>query len=470
MKKTQKPPQNKPEKPDMTLELSVLATILRFPDKIELASHYLSSAWPDHWQEPRLAIIADIVINLHNTGKKADSVTISRLLKKKNQTAALKFLPELLENAESTEVLENRAIELAEQTHSRLLKKSLEKNLSSIAHGIDNLPAFYAQIRKDLDSVYGGKVKAISPKSSAEKVMEAYYTQKRNPGPTGVLTGIKKLDDTLLGLQYGTLTLLGARPSHGKTAISNQFGLNAAGKGFPVLYFSHEMTAQQLTQRMACNIAGTSLTIAQSGNFSLHTEQRFIEALKMISNLPITFVDETMVQPQDCINYMRYMRQKWGRPGLVIVDYIQLEHLKNYQGTRNDEIAEISAMWLAGLKETSNASLFLAQLKRDASARKPKLSDLRDCGALEQDAHAALLWYREGMDDPTKPANKGELNLAKNRNGSLCSIDLYFQGFCQRFREWESHDKPLNREEQFLEEKTDAAKQHKDFRYENPES
>jgi len=444
----------------LSLELAVLGTILEFPESLPLATQHLHQNWEEHWTDPRTKVIAEKIISLEKNSIKPDYKSIERALKKSNLTAAVKFLPSVINEAETTAVLESRSKELQQITKIRMMRTCLDKGIRAL-DGSEEFNHIYSNFKNKFAQIFPSNIIANTTSDITDGLRKQYFDKKKNPDIlTGIPTGFTETDKRMLGLQYGKQTILGARPSHGKSAIAGQIALTAAYNGFPVLIFSHEMSKEQFVRRMACNVAAVNLSGIQMGSFNINTEKRLFDAFEEISKLPIWVVEQNS-WPEVYIAYMKYMRQRWGKRGLVIVDYIQLERLENSQTTRNEELARINWMWVQALKETDNASLFLAQISRKGAGKEPDLQDLKESGSLEQDADAVLLWWRPGKDDKTKPANQGILNLAKNKDGKIGRQQLLFTGYCQRFEEWREHTHTeMTNEEMENSERKITIKQH----------
>jgi len=150
-----------------------------------------------------------------------------------------------------------------------------------------------------------------------------------------------------------------------------------------------------------------------------------------------------------------------GRPGLVVVDYIQYEHLPEFRGNAQEEMTRISAIWRNGFKRCGCAGFVMSQLSREGAGQEPKLSDLRSSGSLEQDAYCVYLLYRQGADDDAKPANVALLNLAKGRGMSLKRLRLHWRGCSMSFSSWNSavHSEVCGKDQLYQAESAETADQ-----------
>ncbi len=256
----------------------------------------------------------------------------------------------------------------------------------------------------------------------------------------GIKTGFYKLDYITNGLHKGNLIILAARPSIGKTTLAMNIAEHVAiqQKGI-VAVFALEMTKAELAQRMLCSVGNVKMDDALKGKLSQtdpDSYKRLWEAQKTLDQAKI-FVDEsTEVTPQDILSKCRRMKIKEGGLDLIIVDHIQLMQSAIRSDNRQQEVTEISRGLKMIAKELEVPVIALSQLSRQVTSRKggkPVLSDLRESGAIEQDADLVMFIHRPDKDaDPedvkkAKP-NGAELIIAKNRNGTCGEVDLIFKG------------------------------------------
>lgn len=251
---------------------------------------------------------------------------------------------------------------------------------------------------------------------------------------TGTPAGLPALDTMTNGFQPGDLILLAARPSVGKTALALQVAINAMRVGHRVLVFSLEMPAGQLTERMLANVAGVHLSRIRSGLLYEHQWEPFARGTAELQALPLHVDDRGALTVAEMRGVARRQRAT-GPLGLVIVDYLQLARGTSDEN-RNQEVSSISRALKVMAKELAVPVLALSQFSRSAEkhdGKRPRLSDLRDSGALEQDADLVLFLHREDITD--RLDRKAELIVAKHRNGETGLIELNFDGARQRFNE-----------------------------------
>jgi len=265
---------------------------------------------------------------------------------------------------------------------------------------------------------------------------------------TGVATGFTKLDELTAGLQGSDLIILAARPSMGKTSFALNIARNVAVESnIPVAVFSLEMSKEQLSMRLLCSEAKVNLSSVRSGYFDNHDWQNLTDAATVLSGSPIYIDESSDISAMEIRAKARRLKMEKDI-GLVIIDYIQLMRSRSSIERRELEIADISRSLKILAKELNIPILALSQLNRKVEERgdkRPMLSDLRESGSLEQDADIVMFIYREevynraGKDEKGNPApapevvGRGEVIIAKQRNGPVGTVNLTFLKRCTRF-------------------------------------
>ena len=282
----------------------------------------------------------------------------------------------------------------------------------------------------------GEQLQAIQPVliSTFEKIEELFKNHGRIEG---VPTGYTELDDLLTGLHGGELVLIAARPSMGKTSIGMNFIENAAIRaGKAAAVFSLEMPAEQLAMRMLCTEALVDMQKVRRGQLSDEDWLRLSEAMIKIGPSSL-YVDAT---PGITVSEMRSKARRLQlEHGLdvILIDYISLMTASGKFGSRQEEVASISRALKALAIELNVPIIALQQLSRAPTGRsnhRPVLSDIRDSGAIEQDADVVMFLHREEYFDPNTPdKNIAELIIAKQRNGSLGTVKLGWKGEFTKF-------------------------------------
>ena len=276
------------------------------------------------------------------------------------------------------------------------------------------------------------------------RVMERidFLYHRDNPSDvTGVSTGFVDLDAKTAGLQAGDLIIVAGRPSMGKTAFALNMAENVAVEnGLPVAVFSMEMGGTQLAMRMLGSISRVDQHRMRTGRLTDEEWGKLSSAMGKLHDAPI-FIDETAaLNTLELRSRARRLRRQCGELGLIVVDYLQL--MSGTGGSSNEnratEISEISRGLKALAKELNVPVVALSQLNRALEQRndkRPMMSDLRESGAIEQDADVILFIYRDEVYFPDKPESRGvaEVIIGKQRNGPIGKIDLTFLGQYTRF-------------------------------------
>lgn len=279
----------------------------------------------------------------------------------------------------------------------------------------------------------------VAPLRSALSESVRLLTERHaNPGGlTGLSTGFVDLDKLTLGLQRQDLVVVAARPSMGKTAFALNIAEAVASRAKqPVLVFSMEMSSEQLATRMISSMARVDQTAMRTGAVPEEAWTRIGDAIGSLSQLPI-HVDETpALSPGELRSRARRIKRAYGL-GLVIVDYLQLMQVPGNKENRATEVAEISRSLKAMAKELDVTVMALSQLNRaveQRNDRRPVMSDLRESGAIEQDADLILFLYRDEVYDRDSAARgTAEVIIGKQRNGPIDTVRLAFLGQYTRF-------------------------------------
>lgn len=257
---------------------------------------------------------------------------------------------------------------------------------------------------------------------------------------TGISSGYTEFDKMTAGLQPGDLVIIAGRPSMGKTTFAVNIAENAAiGAKVPTAIFSMEMPSAQLTFRMISSLGRVDQTHLRTGNFPDEDWSRINTAVQLMSEAPI-FIDDTAgLAPTEIRARSRRLQREHGL-GLIVVDYLQLMQVPGNQENRATEISEISRSLKALAKELAVPVIALSQLNRSVEQRtdkRPVMSDLRESGAIEQDADMIIFIYRDEVYNPDTP-RKGiaDIVIAKQRNGPIGEFPLTFVGRYTKFENW----------------------------------
>jgi len=257
---------------------------------------------------------------------------------------------------------------------------------------------------------------------------------------TGISSGYHEFDKMTAGLQPGDLVIIAGRPSMGKTTFAVNIAENAAiGARVPTAIFSMEMPSSQLAFRMISSLGRVDQTHLRTGNFPDEDWSRINTAVQLMSDAPIFIDDSAGLAPTEIRARARRLQREHGL-GLIVVDYLQLMQVPGNMENRATEISEISRSLKALAKELSVPVIALSQLNRSVEQRtdkRPVMSDLRESGAIEQDADMIIFIYRDEVYNPDTP-RKGiaDIVIAKQRNGPIGEFPLTFVGRYTKFENW----------------------------------
>ena len=264
----------------------------------------------------------------------------------------------------------------------------------------------------------------------------------------GIETGIRLLDDRLGGLRDGDLNYIAARPGMGKTAYALDMARREAQDGYAVPFFSLEMPADQLAMRIIATDAKLDLNKLRRARLSRTEWNRYAESMQRIAKLPIFIDDTAAITPLEIRARLKRLAREVargqhpaatkGRLGSAIIDYVQLVHPVRSTGSREQDVASISRDLKLAAKLLRLPLVALCQLNRKLESRvdkRPQLGDLRESGALEQDADTVLFLFRPGYYDAKDPSLQGwaEIIIGKQRNGPTGVVRVGFDAKCARF-------------------------------------
>jgi len=426
----------------MEAEQAVLASMLFDREAISTAYEILQG--PDFYRPDNQAIY-ETMLELFVLNEPVDVVTLSDKLSEKG----------LLDQIGRERVVQLAAAYYTSANiryHARIVaEKSLLRQLIKASTTITNagydareeVDAIMEMAEKSIfDIAQRGNTKDFAHVSdvivlAVEKLEELHKNQGQT---TGVETGFTDFDRQTAGLQPSDLILLGARPSMGKTAFLLNIAQNAAlRKSVPTAFFSLEMSSEQLCNRLLAAESGIDATIIRTGNLDKPEYwDRISECMPFISKAPLYFDDTPGITITEMRAKCRRLKVEKNL-GLVIIDYLQLmtSPSSSRPESRQQEISEISRSLKGLAKELHVPMVVAAQLSRAVEARKdhrPMLSDLRESGAIEQDADVVAFLYRDEYYNPdTLKKNHAEVIIAKQRNGPTGTVELAFLGHLTKF-------------------------------------
>jgi replicative DNA helicase len=442
------------------LETRLLATILTCPESGQIAVRHLGRHWRDAWTDAGRSAIARAVGELVDRGILPDSFTVESHL---GDAPAAATLADLLPHAEAMELVRQRA--------DALLQLALRRELGSVIHASqENLHSDPDLDPKAEASALTGRCAAIAAASVSDQSLAALeaklvaeYDAARDDGVVmGLPLGHPALDTSLMGIPYGKLVVLAARPGHGKTSYACNIIDIALRLDHPVVFFSFDDDARLALRRLACIHAGVPYRQATAGRLSPEAKDRYFEALKWLGASPLQIYTNRSLSPIQCRAKLQALlcgRFRGTRP-LVVVDFIQKQAHTVEDAAQLDATSRVglaSTQWKDTLEELDLPGLVLAQINRDGAGREPALENIKQCGGIEEDAYGVVLLWRAYRDDPQRPANQIQVHLAKNKCGPTARCVLHFSGYCFRYTPWRDSDQPATAEQMAAEEDSTCA-------------
>ena len=387
---------------------------------------------------------------LVENNKPLDPFTLSDKLDSRNllqSTGGRDYLVELAQTSPTAANLEA----YAELIRERSIRRKLQRINSEISELITNpqgrdsgglLDEAESRIfaLNDEASRTSNKIRSLEELIPLSIDMLNELSQK-GPSLIGSSTGFKALDEKTQGLQNGDLIVVAGRPSMGKTSfamnIAENFLVDEDVKG-GILVFSLEMSAESLTTRLLASNAKIDQQRVRAGELSAEQLGRLMNSQKKLQDCPLYIDDSSLISPMEIrARARRTARQESDGLALIVVDYIQLMQLPGSNENRVNQISEISRSLKSLAKELNVPVIALSQLNRGVELRtdkRPMMADLRDSGAIEQDADLILFIYRDKVyNKETDVGNKSEVIIAKQRNGPIGKIPLSFLESFTRF-------------------------------------
>ncbi|MBI5644040.1 MAG: replicative DNA helicase [Deltaproteobacteria bacterium] len=433
-------------------EQSVLGGILLEKDAINKVLEILSPDGSDFYHSAHARLFGGMV-NLFEKNTPIDVVTLADQFKGSDSLSSVGGISYIGEIVEATPTAANIMYYAKIVREKALLRRVISASTDIVSRGYEGVESaddFIDQAEQSIFQVSQDRAKksfyALKDiiKDTFETIERLY---ERKSHITGVTTGYKGLDKLTAGLQDSDLIIIAGRPSMGKTSFCLNIAENAAIEaGSPVAVFSLEMSKEQLVQRMLASRARVDLQKLRSGYLKEEDWGRLTAAVGSLYDAPI-FIDDT---PAQSVLEMRAKCRRWKNEiglKLVVIDYLQLMRGRRNNDNREQEISEISRSLKAMAKELHVPVIALSQLSRMAERRegsRPQLSDLRESGAIEQDADVVMFVYRENVYNPCDCPKElctcgrrrsAEIIIAKQRNGPTDTVKLTFLNEYTRFED-----------------------------------
>jgi replicative DNA helicase len=438
----------------MEAECALLGSMILDSNVIGDVSGIIQS--PEDFYRPSHAAIYAVLLDLYESAGKIDIVQINQRLRDLGQldqvggTDALVALAESVPSAVTAPYYAGIVREKAALRHLiTACSEGLQRAYTSADPVADQIDACEAAIFRLAEAGVGA-----GPQSEAAgigAILQTTYDdldRRSREGGTisGLETGFFELDDMLSGLQAGDMVILGARPSQGKTAIALNIAEHVAiNRRHGVAVFSMEMSKSQLGQRLLCSRSGVDSHLLRRNMISADDFARLHASIGEMADAPLMIDDTPGLTVMGLRARARRMASRH-HVKLIVVDYLQLMSSPGKHSGRVEEVSEISRGIKALARELAVPIICLSQLNRASESReghRPRMSDLRESGAIEQDADVIMLLHREDYyhkdDDGYQPSNVAEVIVAKQRNGPCGTVRLVFDGGTTRFRNMQQH-------------------------------
>jgi len=432
------PPQN------IEAEQAVLGAII-FDNEALPATLELRLEADDFYKEAHRRIYRAI-LELYDKNEPIDIVTLTDYLRRKGDIDAVGGLPYLSTLADSVPTSANI------RYHAKIVsEKAL---LRSLIRTATNITTRVYEETSEADQLVDEAEQAIfdiadqRTKSSFStmkevikdtfKLIEQLYDRKE--AITGVSTGFKDLDEITSGFQPGDLIIVGGRPGMGKTAFALNIAQNTAvNLRVPVAVFSLEMSKEQLAMRMLCSESMVDSSRVRKGFIGREDWPRLTNAAGRLADAPIFIDDSSAITVLEIRAKARRLKKEHGGLAMIVVDYLQLMRSRGKFERREQEISDISRSLKGLAKELKVPVVALSQLNRSVESRQekiPSLADLRESGAIEQDADVIIFLYREELYSKTATKGAADIIVAKQRSGPTGTVKLSFKAECTKFQDY----------------------------------
>lgn len=434
------PPQN------IEAEQSVLGAILIDNNALTAALELLNEDGEDFYKDSHRRIFI-AMRDLFERSEPIDLITVSDHLKRKDNLEIVggpQYLAALVSFVPTSANIRYHAKIVREKAMLRNLLRSVTDIANNVYQNQLDTEELIDYAEKSIFDISDKRINVAFVKMThlikdSFQMIEQLYDRKE--AITGVPTGFKELDELTTGLQKGELIIVGGRPGMGKTAfslnIAQHVGINLKE---PVAIFSLEMAKEQLALRMLCSEAMVDSHKIRKGFIRKEDWHKLTNAAGNLAESPIFIDDSSALSVLEMRAKARRLKAEHGL-SMIIVDYLQLMRGRGHHERREQEISEISRSLKALAKELSLPVIALSQLNRSVETRgglkKPTLADLRESGAIEQDADVIIFLYREESPEFEYQDAKGKaiVDVAKQRNGPTETVKLTFLSNCTRFVE-----------------------------------
>jgi len=433
---------------DLLAEKSLLGCLLVDSHAFDEISDLTVSK--DDFHHPRYGLIFDCIKDLALANHPIDFVTVCSKLSaraKLDEVGGKEFIASLAEDqASSANIYHYAKIVKGKASMRTLIRTAMGVVDTGMTHSGDvdvfirDVEASFFRLTNEAKS---GRMMTLN--QSLKEVIKDMQNPARKPGEIGGLpSGYHKLDEYLLGLQPGQMVVIAGRPGSGKTALGINIAVNACLETkLPIAIFSLEMQAKELSIRILSYRAKVENRKFKTKTFDAMDMQNIARAMTELSEMPIQINDSGAVTLPDIQSQCRKIKAERGL-GMVVIDYLQLMKSHSNTPSREQQIAEISRGIKMMAKELECPVLVLSQLNREAEkdGKRPSTSQLRESGAIEQDADVIMLVYREDLNNFDNPTGVAEIIIGKNRSGSQGVVRLTWKGEYTSFEPYTDRDPP----------------------------
>lgn len=422
-------------------EKAILGNILLNNDNIELVEDFLLI---DDFFDKRHKIIYKQIIVLNQSNTPFDVLILSEYLATEGLLADAggeSYIVDLATNIPTISNIKTYANIVKDKAKLRSLQASVNDIVQKIYSSdsknpdevIDYAESRILDVAKERETLVKGpeSIKSVIPKLVDR--MSAIVDS--GSGLTGISTGFIDLDKMTSGLQRANMGIIAARPSMGKTVLGINIAQNVAKiADKPVLVFSLEMPSEDIVTRMLASQARVEMSLLKECNRLNDAHWvKITSAMKSLSEMPLYIDDTSSLTPSEMRSRARRLYNEHGGLSMILIDYLQLMKIPGYETNRTLEVSEISRSLKALAKELDIPIIALSQLNRavdDRKDKRPMMSDLRESGAIEQDADLIMFIYRDEVYNKDKEDNKnlGEIIIGKQRNGPIGTVHVRFDG------------------------------------------
>lgn len=421
-------------------EQSVIGSMIMDKEAIIMASEIISSS---DFYDRQLGILFDTMLELYSEGKPVDLVTLQNRLKEKDvppQLSSLEFIRDLVASVPTSANVKYYAQIVKEKAVLRRLIKISEEMANDCYLDKEKLDVILDKAERQIFNIVQnrGTKEFTDIKDIVLRSIDSIEAASKNQGNvTGIATGFYDLDYKTAGLQPSDLILIAARPSMGKTAFALNIAEYVALRlNITTAIFSLEMSQDQLVKRLLAMNARVDSQKIRTGNLTAEEWASLMESARIIGNSNLIIDDTSAISVSELRSKCRKLKLERNL-GLVIIDYLQLMTGSKRTDSRQQEISEISRALKSLAREINVPVIALSQLSRAVEQRidkRPILSDLRESGAIEQDADVVMFIYRDDYyNHDSKEPGISEIIIGKQRNGPTGTVKLAWQAQYTKF-------------------------------------